>query len=307
MGEPAQPDVMRSLMFVPGHRQRMVDRALGLGEFTPGVLDVAMLDLEDGVPVAEKANARTVIAASLGRPTNGGHGPARYVRMNAVASDRCEPDLDAIVRPGLEGIVAPKVDRPEDVLALARALDAREQAAGLQRGSVRILAAIESAIGLLNAPAIAASSERLVGLMLGSEDYALDIGLGAKREGEAAELVFARSALVVAARSAQKLPFDGVWPDISDADGLRRDSLQARRLGFAGKSLIHPGQATTINEIFSPTADEVDYALRVLAAFEEAVARGDGAVALGGQLLDAPIVERARRTMRAHQTLQARA
>jgi citrate lyase subunit beta/citryl-CoA lyase len=112
---------------------------------------------------------------------------------------------------------------------------------------------------------------------------------------------------VIAAASAHRLAFDGVWPDIKDAAGLRRDSLQARRLGFAGKSLIHPGQVETINEIFSPSADEIDYARRVLAAFEEAQARGDGAIALGGQLLDLPIVERARRTLSAHEALEASA
>jgi citrate lyase subunit beta/citryl-CoA lyase len=297
---------MRSLMFVPGHRQRMVDRALGLGEFAPGPLDVALLDLEDGVAVSEKDNARGVLAASLERPSSG-RGPARYVRINAVRSARRDADLAAVVRPGLAGILAPKVDLPEDITLLSDVLDEREAGAGLGPGTVRILAAIESAIGLLNAPAIAASSPRVVGLMFGAEDFALDIGLGTMREGEAAELVHARSAIVIAAASAHRLAFDGVWPDIKDASGLRRDSLQARRLGFAGKSLIHPGQIDTINEIFSPSADEIDYARRVLAAFEEARARGDGAIALGGQLLDLPIVERARRTLSAHEALEAAA
>jgi len=296
---------MRSLMFVPGHRQRMVDRALGLGEFKPTALDVALLDLEDGVAVAEKGTARAIVGASLGRPSNG-RGPVRYVRMNAVHSEeRRGPDLEAIVRPGLDGIVAPKIDVADDVLLLARLLDERESAVGLDAGRVRIIAAIESATGLLNAPAIAACSPRVIGLMFGAEDFALDIGLATLRVDEAAELMYARSALVIAAVAARKLSFDGVWPDISDADGLRRDSLRARRLGFSGKTVIHPGQVETINEVFSPSEREVEYSRRVLVAFEEAEARGDGAVALGGQLLDPPIVERARRTVELHAAIIA--
>jgi citrate lyase subunit beta/citryl-CoA lyase len=297
---------MRSLMFVPGHRQRMVDRALGLGEFKPTALDVALLDLEDGVAVSEKDTARGVVGASLGRPSNG-RGPLRYVRMNAVQSEaRRGADLEAIVRPGLDGIVAPKVDGVDDVLLLARLLDERESGAGLTASSVRIIGAIESATGLLNAPAIAACSPRVIGLMFGAEDFALDIGLATLREDEAADLMYARSAMVIAAAAARKLSFDGVWPDISDVDGLRRDSVLSRRLGFSGKTLIHPGQVETINEVFSPSEREVEYSRRVLAAFEEALARGDGAIALGGQLLDPPIVERARRTVELHAAHQAR-
>jgi len=133
----------------------------------------------------------------------------------------------------------------------------------------------------------------------GSEDFALDLGLPTKREGEAADLLYARSATVVAAVSAGKLAFDGIWPDIKDAAGLRADALRARRLGFAGKTLIHPDQIAVVNEIFSPTAEEVEEARRVVHAFDQAVARGDGAVALDGRMLDAPVVDRARRVLRA--------
>jgi citrate lyase subunit beta/citryl-CoA lyase len=139
----------------------------------------------------------------------------------------------------------------------------------------------------------------VIGLAFGSEDFALDLGLPTKREGEAADLVYARSATVVAAVSAGKLAFDGIWPDIEDAAGLRADTLRARRLGFSGKTLIHPSQVMVVNELFSPTAEEVDEARRVVGAFEEALARGHGAVALDGRMLDAPVVDRARRVLRA--------
>ncbi|MGH2490377.1 MAG: HpcH/HpaI aldolase/citrate lyase family protein, partial [Candidatus Limnocylindria bacterium] len=220
------------------------------------------------------------------------------VRIQRALSDAGEADLDAIVRPGLDGIVAPKVRRAEEIAWLADELDARERRATIAEGKVHVIASIESAAALIDAPRIAASSKRLIGLMFGSEDFALDLGLPTKREGEAADLLYARSATVVAAASAGKLAIDGIWPDIEDAAGLRVDSLRARRLGFSGKTLIHPGQIAVVNEIFSPTAAELDDARRVVRAFDEALARGDGAVALDGQMLDAPVVDRARRVLR---------
>jgi citrate lyase subunit beta/citryl-CoA lyase len=297
--ETLQP--MRSLMFVPGHRERMVQRALGLGEFGHTDLDVALLDLEDGVPPSSKDEARRVVADILGRPRQGDTGTIRYVRIRRALSDDGAADLDAIVRPGLGGIMAPKVSRADEVEWLAGELDARERDAKIPPGTIRIIPSIESAAALIEAPRIARAADRVVGLAFGSEDFALDLGLPTKREGEAADLLYARSAIVVAAASAGKLAFDGIWPDIEDAVGLRADSLRARRLGFSGKTLIHPGQVAVVNEIFSPSAAEVEEARRVVRAFDEALVRGHGAVALDGRMLDAPVVDRARRVLRAHE------
>jgi citrate lyase subunit beta/citryl-CoA lyase len=291
---------MRSLMFVPGHRERMVQRALGLGEFGASDLDVALLDLEDGVPLASKDEARRLVADVLGR-SRGDAGPMRYVRIRRALSDDGAADLDAIVRPGLGGIMAPKVARADEVEWLSGELDARERDAKIPHGTIRIIPSIESAAALIEAPRIAKAADRVIGLAFGSEDFALDLGLPTKREGEAADLLYARSATVVAAVSAGKLAFDGIWPDIEDAAGLRADTLRARRLGFSGKTLIHPSQVMVVNEIFSPTPEEVDDARRVVRAFDEALARGHGAVALDGRMLDAPVVDRARRVLRAHE------
>jgi len=292
------PRPMRSLMFVPGHRERMVERALGLGEFRAGPLDVAVLDLEDGVPAKSKDDARRIVAAALGRKSQGGAGPLRYVRIRRPLSDDGAADVEAIVRAGLDGIMAPKVRRADEIEWLASELDARERDAQLSPRTIRIIPSIESAAALLEAPRIARAHDRVVGLAFGSEDYALDLGLPPTREGEALDLLYARSATVVAAVAAQRLAFDGIFPDISDAEGLRADGLRARRLGFAGKTLIHPGQIAVANEVFSPTAAEVEHARQVVAAFEDGVRSGVGAVALDGQMLDAPVVERARRLLR---------
>ena len=291
---------MRSLMFVPGHRERMVQRALGLGDFGHSDLDVALLDLEDGVPPSSKDEARRLVVDVLGRASQGA-GPMHYVRIRRALSDDGAADLDAIVRPGLGGIMAPKVGRADEVEWLAGELDARERDAKIPPGTIRIIPSIESAAGLIEAPRIARAADRVIGLAFGSEDFALDLGLPTKREGEAADLLYARSATVVAAVSAGKLAFDGIWPDIEDTAGLRADSLKARRLGFSGKTLIHPGQIAVVNEVFSPTVEEVDEARRVVRAFDEALSRGHGAVALDGRMLDAPVVDRARRVLRAHE------
>jgi len=289
-------DLLRSWMFVPGHRQSMIDKALGLG------VDAVMLDTEDGVAPAEKDTARRQIAASLARAAEaegGGprRGPRRYVRVNAVGHERMQADFELVIRPGLEGVVLPKVETADQVAHVAGVLDRLEPERGLPRGGVAILIAIESPRGLVSALAIATASPRVLGLMFGAEDFGKELGLPVNRVGEARELIYARSALVMAGAAAHVQLIDGVWPDIKDPEGLRGYALQARRLGFTGMSCIHPGQINIINAVFSPGKEEVEYARQVVRAFEEAQARGEGSIALGGQLIDLPIVERARRTL----------
>jgi citrate lyase subunit beta/citryl-CoA lyase len=289
-------ELKRSWMFVPGHRQKMVDKALGLNA------DAIMLDIEDGVAPNEKDTARRQIAEALGRD-RAPKSPARFVRINAIGHARMRADVEAVVRSGLDGLVLPKVETADDIRQVESFLSEREPALKMARGGVHLLVAIESPRGLLNAPAIAASSPRIVGLMFGAEDYGREMGLPTKREGEAQDLIYARSALAVAAASAHVQAVDGVWVDLKDPDGLARFARQSRRLGFSGMSLIHPSQIDPINATFSPTTEEIDYAKQVLQAFEEANARGDGSIALGGQLIDRPIVERARRTLELAKTL----
>jgi len=283
-------NLIRSWMFVPGHRQRMIDKALGLST------DAIMLDIEDGVAPNEKDSARKNIAESLGREKAPGS-PARYVRINAIGHARMDADLEAVVRPGLEGLVCPKVDTPDEVAKVDAILTDREPKMKMAKGSVKLLIAIESPKGLLNAPAIAAASSRNVGIIFGAEDFGREIGLPTVREGEARDLIYARSAIVIAAAAAHVQPVDGVWVDLNDSAGLLGFAKQSRQLGFSGMSCIHPSQVDAINTVFSPTAEEIDYCQKVLQAFEEANARGDGSIAFGGQLIDRPIIERARRAI----------
>ncbi len=293
-------DLKRSWMFVPGHRQRMIDKALGLNT------DAIMLDIEDGVAPSEKDTARKLIVEALSRERLP-NSPTRFVRINDIGHARMDADLEAVLRPGLDGLALPKVETPEEVLKVEAILKEREPKLKVKRGSVKLLIAIESPRGLLNAPAIAACSPRVIGLMFGAEDFGRELGLPTVREGEACDMIYARSALVVAAASAHIQAVDGVWVDLKDSEGLLGFARQSRRLGFSGMSLIHPSQIDPINSAFSPTPEEVDYAQQVVKAFEEAQARGDGSISFGGQLIDRPIVERARRTLEQfHHKLTAR-
>lgn len=299
-------ELMRSWMFVPGNRQRMIEKSLGVA------VDAIMMDIEDGVAPAEKDSARQQIAACLDQVAARLKAepklrtPARYVRINAVGHERSRDDLAAVVRQGLQGLVLPKVETPEQVKSVADLLDRREPEVGLARGSVRLLCALESPRGLFNAYAIATASPRVIGLLFGAEDFSRELSLPLRREGEARDLVYARSSLVTAAACAHVQSVDGVWPDLQDTEGLKVFSLQSRRLGFSGMSLIHPAQVEVVNAAFTPTADEIDYARRVLKAFDEARTRGEGAVAFGGQLLDLPIVDRARQTLDLAESLGVR-
>jgi citrate lyase subunit beta/citryl-CoA lyase len=274
-------------MFVPGNKERFLARA------ADSDVDCVFLDLEDGVLPESKTQARTMVAAALRTPFR----PQRYVRLNAASTEWFADDLAEIIPAAPDGVCLPKCEDPGQVAELASRLDDIERQALIEPGSTRIVAAIESPAAILSAAAIARAHPRIVGLMLGAEDLALDIGLGTAREAEAAELIFARSMLVYAAAAARVVSIDGVFPNLDDAEGIERDTLQARRLGFTAKSTFNPRQVEVINRIFSPRPDEIEYARQVVDAFQAAEARGDASVTVGGQLVDRPIVLRAQRLL----------
>lgn len=287
---------MRSWMFVPGDRTKFLEKAAASSA------DVVYLDLEDGVLPVAKGEARVRVAETL---THAEFGPLRYVRVNAMETPWFDDDLGAVVAPNLSGICLPKTESAGQVIELGRRLDDLERKRGVRPRSVRVVAAIESAAALVAAPAIALSDSRLIGLMFGAEDFAMDLGLGSHREGEALELLYARSALVVAASAGRLLSIDGVFPNLDDPHGLERDAIQARRLGFTSKSTFNPRQLELLNRVFSPLPGEIEHAHAVVDAFTTAQSRGEASVALGGQLIDLPIVRRAQRTLELASQLQA--
>ena len=292
-----QKKLYRSWMFVPGDRQRMIDKALALN------VDAIMMDIEDGVTPMEKENARRQIGYSLDQVAERLKAdpkyrtPARFVRTNAVGTTRMIEDFKAVVRHGLEGLVIPKVDTVEQVRIVEDELGRDEVAQHMPGGSVKLLIAIESPAGLFNAYALATSSPRIVGLMFGAEDFTREMNLPVRREAEAVDLIYARSHIATAAAAAHIQAVDGVWVDLNDTEGLKRFARQARLLGMSAISIIHPSQIDIANAAFTPAKEDISYAREVLKAFDEAHARGAGAIAFRGQLLDYPIVDRARQTM----------
>jgi citrate lyase subunit beta/citryl-CoA lyase len=283
-------------MFVPGHSEKMIEKSLS------SAADVVMFDLEDGVVPAMKAASRPIVAAGLGQPAIPG-GPLRYVRINGCDTPEHLDDLVAVVLPGLAGLTVPKVETPAEVASLSARLDLLEHQRGMKPGTVRLMLAIETARGLVAAPALAGASPRVGGLMFGAEDYSRDIGLPAVRTGIARDFIHARSAIVVAATAAGGVAIDGVWPDLKDSEGLAQDSAMARALGFLGKSVVHPGQIAAVNTAFSPSEEEISYAKALSADFEKAVAGGHGSINFRGKLVDRPIYERAQATLRLAQRI----
>lgn len=283
---------LRTLLYVPGHRERMVDRALGPGGSAATGADAVILDLEDAVPEPEKPAARALVARVLRGSPSGP--PLRLVRVNGLGSPAHDEDLAQVVGPGLDGVVLPKTGSGDDVRFL---IDCIDRLAPDAAGNIQVLPLIESALGVERAFEIASASPRVLGLMFGAEDYALDLGLSDDRSGGARDFVYARSAIVNAAIAADRPAIDGVWTSVEDLDGLAKEATQARRLGFRGKSLIHPSHLDIVNATFRPTADEVAQATRIVEAYEAAEREGSGATTLDGRMIDRPVVERARRTL----------
>ena len=294
--------LLRSLMFTPGQRRNMIDKALALGPLGP---DALMFDFEDSVPPDQKDLARDLVAEALARP-RGADAPAYIVRVNSSATGRQIADMRAVAGPNLFAILLPKVEGPHEVVAADMVIDDLERSTGVARGVIGLIAAIESARGLHEVVDIALSSPRLRGLMFGAEDYARDLGLPVIRTGAAWDLIFARSSLVNAAAIARLFTMDQVHMNFRDLDGERRDAVASRAVGFSGKAAIHPSQVPIINEVFSPTPEEVEHARRVAAAFDEARSAGIGCVMLGGQVVEQPILERAERVLRFHEAIEAR-
>lgn len=273
---------MRSLLFVPGNKARMLEKARTLPA------DAVILDLEDGVPAGEKTSARDSIRWAL---EAGAYTPRVILRVNGPNTGLIEADLRGSLTAGMRAVCLPKAERASDVVRLASLLAAFEQEQGLPSGALGILLMVETALGALNAYELARSSRRVLALCLGGEDLCRDLGAVRTREG--LEIAYARAHLVLAARAAGTLAIDTVFVDLADHDGLRAEARQARQLGYSGKLLIHPAQIEPVHQAFAPSVEEIAHARRVLQAFEAAQGKGDGVIALDGQMIDAPVVARA--------------
>jgi citrate lyase subunit beta/citryl-CoA lyase len=274
---------VRSKLFVPGSKPELFQKAAS------GQADAISFDLEDAVPMPRKDEARRDVAEYLMQEGNR-NGKTNIVRVNPVASDLFQSDIERVIVAGLHVLNLPKVQGAEDVLAAVRALEHWERKAGLAE-EIGVLATIESPRGLRMAHAIATAHPRMVGLQIGM----VDLNLACSFESGNRSVVNAvRFATRLAASEAGIAVFDGAFVKVSDQQGFREEAEEARALGLTGKSCIHPSQVAVVNEIFSPGAEEIERAVKLLDAAESARAHGAGAFLHEGEMVDLPVVERAR-------------
>jgi len=287
MTQAHQNHPMRSLLYIPGNNPGMLQNCAIYGS------DAVIFDIEDSISITEKDAARKLVKHALSRLD---FGETRIiVRVNPRDTDFFEADLEEIVPARPHAIRLPKVDSADDVLAADSIISRLEEKHGLPRGSIGIQAMLETARAIVNVNSIAAASRRLVGLTLGGQDLAADLGIRATKEG--LELLYAKSAVVIAAKAYGLQAFDTVYTDVADLDGLRAQTAVGFSLGFSGKAAIHPSQVPVINSVYSPSEKEIAKAARVVAAALEAETRGLGVIAVDGKMVDAPVVTQARRTL----------
>ena len=286
----------RSMLFLPGNNPNLLINGNCLGS------DAVIFDLEDAVAPDQKDAARILVRNTMRYMDF--RGVEMIVRINSIDTPYWKEDLDEVMpcKPSL--ILLPKTGTAADALAADEYMTQIEQKLGMEPNTVGLMPLIETAMGVENSFAIASSTKRVQALFLGAEDLTAD--LQCKRTKEGREIEYARTRLVVAARAAGVDVYDTPFTDVNDDEGIVKDTELAKALGFTGKSSISPRHVEVINEIFTPTRKEIDYAYEVMDAIAEAKAQGKGAIALHGKMVDAPIVARAQRTIAAAEALGIR-
>lgn len=276
----------RTMMFVPGNNPGMMADAFIYGP------DSIMLDLEDSVTMAEKDAARLLVHNALKTIDYGK--TEMVVRVNPLNTPYGKKDVEAVVKAGVHVIRMPKTETAQEVIELEQEIERVEKEIGCL-GRTKIMAAIESTLGIINAYAIATASKRMMGIALGAEDYCANLKAQRTKTGE--ELQLARQTIVLAARAAGIDALDTVFSNLNDMETFRNEVEYVKKLGFDGKSIINPRQIEIINEVFAPTEKEIEKARTIIAAIKEAEAKGSGVIAVKGKMVDRPVVLRAQRTI----------
>ncbi|WP_392565503.1 citrate (pro-3S)-lyase subunit beta [Utexia brackfieldae] len=275
----------RSMLFLPGANAAMLSTSF---VYKP---DSIMFDLEDAVSVKEKDSARLLVAQTLKLGIYQQQGIETVVRINALDTPFGLDDLEAVVRAGIEVVRLPMTHSEDQVHELENHIERIEKEIGRPVGSTKIIAAIESALGVVNAISIAKSSPRMIGVALAAFDYLVDMQT---ERGDGTELFYARCAVLHAARVAKIDAFDVVYSNINDDEGFLREVKLIKQLGFNGKSLVNPRQIELLHNAYAPTHKEVEQAKQIVAAAEEGERQGLGVVSLNGKMIDGPIITRAR-------------
>ena len=276
----------RSMLFLPGNNPNMLINASHL------LSDAIIFDLEDAVSPTEKDAARILVRNTM--KYSDLSACEVIIRINSVDTDYWKDDIDTVLPEKPSLILLPKTASAKDVQTLSDYMGEVERRIGIPVGTVGIMPLIETALGVENAFSIA-SADRVRALFLGGEDLTADLQCKRTKEGE--EIRYARTRLVVAARAAGVDVYDTPFTDVNDDEGIVKDTQLAKSLGFTGKASISPRHVEVINEIFSPTVAEIEYAYEVIDAIRLAKSQGKGAISLRGKMIDAPIVARAERTI----------
>jgi citrate lyase subunit beta/citryl-CoA lyase len=285
---------VRIALFAPGINERVMAKALASGA------DAVILDLEDSVPATLKAAARALVAKIIDGVTAARSRPAIFVRVNAVLTGLTFEDLDAVVRPGLDAILLAKAESVHDVQHTARSIESHLSQRGMAPGSAEIILQIESALGVHHCFDLIKASPRVAATCFGSaRDGDLQADLGCSWSIEGTELLYARSKVLLDTRAAGSNihPLDGVFSDLNDEAGLVADSRLSARLGYIGRTVIHPKQIAPVRSAYAVPEAEVAYYRRVVAEFEAAERNGTAAIAVDGKLVDYAMAQRARRVV----------
>ena len=266
--------LIRSLLFAPANRHEMI------AKFPRTRADLCVLDLEDAVPAADRPAARASLVQALGLARQGERHHTVFVRINDLRSEHCQLDVDALKSCSADGVVLPKAESAQDIAHLVTLLGT----------SMPVLAGIESIRGVLDCVAIAATAP-VMGVYFGAEDFAAD--MGARRSRDSTEVLYARSRVVLAAKAARITAIDQAVVEVRDDDQFRRDAGRGRDLGYDGKICLLPRQVELANAAFGPSEAEVDYARRLIAAYEAAKSSGSGAIDFEGKMVDEPVLKHA--------------
>ena len=277
----------RALLYMPGDDRRKIEKATTLG------VDCICMDMEDGVAITRKAEARAVIAQAMKELDFGSS--ERCVRINSFGSGFEKFDLAAAVATNPDAIVVPKVETAEQVRSISEYIEMYELSSKMALGSIRLLVGVETAKGIMNLSEIAGSDKRLEAIIFGAEDFVASVG--ATRTREATEVLYARSAVVTACAAHELQAIDMVYIDFHDVEGLRTEAEQGARLGFSGKQIIHPNQVEAVQAAFTPSDEAIEYAQRVVRAFSASQKEGKGAFALDGKMIDMPLLKNAQKVL----------
>ena len=266
--------LLRSLLFVPGNNSRFLEKAKSLQA------DIVCFDLEDSVPLVEKKSARNLIKNAL--KSRSEYHSEIYVRTNSPVSGLIPDDLLDIIQKGVDGIVIPKVNTVNEIKKIEKIMLGLEKKRKLK--PIEIIASIESTEGVVNAYLIASCSKRISALVFGVFDLLNDLGVEYTKKPEGA--AYSRAKIPVDARAAGKYAIDAIWQDLDDVTGLEQDSLVAKNLGYVGKSIIHPNQVDIIHKVFYPTSAEIEWAKKVVSAYDMAKKSKKGATTVDGKMID---------------------